>query len=89
MTVRIADTDVAAFPTSSPRGNMTLLVAALHLLLPFRSIAMTLQRQRMFEDLGVLNLAENTNYSHFIAPTSSCATTLPSFCAAHLVGGRA
>jgi integrase/recombinase XerD len=42
---------------------MQLLFAALHPL-PHRSIAMTPLRQRMLEDMGIRNLAENTQLSY-------------------------
>jgi site-specific recombinase XerD len=42
---------------------MELLFAALHPLL-YRSIAMTPLRQRMLEDMGIRNLAENTQLSY-------------------------
>jgi integrase/recombinase XerD len=43
---------------------MELLFAALHQPDPYRSIAMTPLRQRMLEDMGIRNFAENTQLSY-------------------------
>jgi integrase/recombinase XerD len=43
---------------------MESLFAALHRLIPYRSIAMTPLRQRMLEDMGIRNFAENTQLSY-------------------------
>ena len=43
---------------------MELLFAAVHPPDPYRSIAMTPLRQRMLEDMGIRNFAENTQLSY-------------------------